>query len=273
VTGPAVTKVGVTGPAVTEASGVTGPAVTKGGVIEASGVTGPAVTKGGVTEASGVTGQAVTTKCSGENMVVVDGLRAASVDDEEFKVRTGKFTIRKGKIVFVSSGNRRPLQNITTGEQSSSTLYSKTFAKALTSVGLGIKLIKADGNCVFRAISFLLFGTEDHHYFVRSLSIRFMIRNAYFFSNNVEFDGSLLSYIHKMSCSSTWGGEMELWALTGILKMNISVYRASYHDDESFEVENHVWPPTLATFATPRKDTLVDTHKKTDPSPQVLQLS
>ena len=94
----------------------------------------------------------------------------------------------------------------------------------LSQFGLDFKEITGDGNCMFRAISDQMVGGEDMHDQYRSLSISFMRDNREDFAPFVEDDEDFSHYIRRMSQSGTWGGNLELQALSQVLQVNIKIH-------------------------------------------------
>ena len=95
----------------------------------------------------------------------------------------------------------------------------------LNRYGLDIKEIKGDGNCLFRAISDQVSGTEDMHTALRSLSVEFMRSHSEDFQPFIEDDADFQGYLTKMSSLGAWGGNLELQALSMELQVNINIHR------------------------------------------------
>jgi hypothetical protein len=72
--------------------------------------------------------------------------------------------------------------------------------------------MRDDGNCQFRALSFNLFGSEDHHQLVRDTCVAHVMScegdYGKFFESLGEFD----KYCREMAMSRTWGDELTLRA-------------------------------------------------------------
>ena len=82
--------------------------------------------------------------------------------------------------------------------------------------------MKADGNCMFRSLSFLFFGSENAHSKLRSLLVKFILLNNSCFSPLV-FTGSLNEHIATMKCSGKWGTQVELQAAASLAQIPIYV--------------------------------------------------
>ncbi len=73
--------------------------------------------------------------------------------------------------------------------------------------------IKGDGNCLFRSISFILFGTEANHTQVRSVLVKFVeMNNSYF--KPYCFPSTVKSHTNKMKNNCVWGTHVEIFALS-----------------------------------------------------------
>ena len=83
----------------------------------------------------------------------------------------------------------------------------------LKQIGLELKEIKGDGNCLFRAISDQLFGNEDHHMDLRQKAVEFIKNNQDEARHYIEENKSFEDHVESMSKDGTWGGELEIYAL------------------------------------------------------------
>ena len=83
-------------------------------------------------------------------------------------------------------------------------------------------IIKADGNCLFRAFSFLFFGSQDAHSRLRSLLVKFIALNNSCFSPLV-FTGCINEHITSMKCLGKWGTQVELQAAASLAQVPVYV--------------------------------------------------
>ncbi len=79
-------------------------------------------------------------------------------------------------------------------------MYFATASEFLVQEGRQIHPIMGDGNCLFRSLSYLLFGNEDNHQQIRQLLAEFVAVNSrvlakYCFSNNLEEHIARMKYI------------------------------------------------------------------------------
>ena len=118
----------------------------------------------------------------------------------------------------------------------------------VSSLGLRIKDIKADGNCLFRAIghqitlnksafenkSYLAeeFFSENNnrHKYLRQQAAQYVLKHENTFAPFLALEDNpepFVEYCKRMETSSDWGGQIELQALSEILKCKIEIYSAS----------------------------------------------
>jgi len=98
-----------------------------------------------------------------------------------------------------------------------------TFAAQLKSLGLKLKDIKPDGNCLFRSIADQLEGQPDRHRDYRQAIVEYMESNADDFAPFIEGDFS--QYLKKMGRDSHWGGNMELVAASRRFRRHITIHQ------------------------------------------------
>ena len=91
--------------------------------------------------------------------------------------------------------------------------------------GRKVHKVKADGNCLFRSMSYELFKTEEHQFKVRN-NLVWLIS-----CNREEFSKFLLpvncptisEHIRTMSLLNTWGTHVELIALATLLQIPVYI--------------------------------------------------
>ncbi|CDU16753.1 hypothetical protein, variant 1 [Plasmodium yoelii 17X] len=88
-----------------------------------------------------------------------------------------------------------------------------------------IKNIRADGNCLFRAVSDQLYNTEENYKEIRKKVVEHLEKNEDKYMNFIEYDESYKSYIERISTDGTWGGQLELQAVGEIFNINILIYQ------------------------------------------------
>ena len=93
--------------------------------------------------------------------------------------------------------------------------------------------IKGDGNCLFRALCYIMIGSEEEHILLRRLIVHYMRSTAEcssLFSNYTEGEYAKIDeYIKdvKMDTAGTWGTTVEMLALAYMLGVNIVSYNAN----------------------------------------------
>ena len=102
----------------------------------------------------------------------------------------------------------------------------------LGGTGQGLKppkkcfVIKGDGNCYFRAMSFILTGVEKHHFVVRQAICDFI--EVHYDDLNLfleEYkDGEEYLIKTKMRNDATWGTELEIIAMATMARRDVIVY-------------------------------------------------
>lgn len=92
----------------------------------------------------------------------------------------------------------------------------------LVSRGLKIYRVKDDGNCLFRAVSVLLYGTEDQHIPIREKTVGFMGENRAQFEGFVSEDYDI--YLAKMLCEGEYGTNIEIEAISQLFHRTVEIY-------------------------------------------------
>ena len=86
--------------------------------------------------------------------------------------------------------------------------------------------IIGDGNCLFRALAYIVYGTEDLHAKMRSLLVDFVSKNQPLFQPLV-ISGKLEEHIQYMLHSRQWGTQVELQAASTLFQMDLYTLRQS----------------------------------------------
>jgi len=89
-----------------------------------------------------------------------------------------------------------------------------------------IRTTQPDGNCYFRAIAFILTGTENHHLHVRHSVVNHMQTISSLMSPLMERNMDVINYLQRsrMSEISVWATSTEIYATAHLLKTYIYVY-------------------------------------------------
>ncbi|GFR58126.1 OTU domain-containing protein 1 [Elysia marginata] len=83
-----------------------------------------------------------------------------------------------------------------------------------------IDYIRGDGNCFFRALSKQLYGTENYHKAIRSLTVDIMATNRSFFQQFID-GGDVQAHIERMSEENTWATTCEIYAAATLLQRDV----------------------------------------------------
>jgi len=117
-------------------------------------------------------------------------------------------------------------------------LEEKELKAKLQPLFLDFKQIPPDGNCLYAAIADQLelqgHQVEKNHYlYLRKLTADYMLRHADEFmpfldipSGKALNEGEFRRYCNEIENSSSWGGQLELKALSSALELPILVYTA-----------------------------------------------
>lgn len=102
------------------------------------------------------------------------------------------------------------------------------FVELLKSSGRKINVTIADGNCLFRALSKALLGTENCHYLIRSKLLTFIYHNSTIFLPHIEqrykCKVQIKHYCLSMDNRGVWGTEIELLAAATLLQVPVYTY-------------------------------------------------
>jgi len=108
------------------------------------------------------------------------------------------------------------------------------FNSQLAVEGLIVHPIMGDGNCLFRAISHQVYGTEDRHYDVRTTCVAEMERHPddfapFLLDEDEGWEGpdAFADYCKAMRTPGEWGGNLEVVAAGRALCRHIVIHRLS----------------------------------------------
>ena len=94
---------------------------------------------------------------------------------------------------------------------------------------LAVQQIVGDGNCLFRAISYVVTLSEEHHQFFRAAACNVLKDKryrAFFESRHISNNLTASNYIKqcKMDKVGTWGTDVEIFSLATFLNTRIAVH-------------------------------------------------
>ena len=121
-----------------------------------------------------------------------------------------------------------------------------------------IDLINPDGNCMFRAISKELLGTDKYHYQVRTLAVEFMATNSNYFSPIIAnyHSRSLKEHILLMKVDHVWGTAVELQAMASLYQVAVKVL-TYYTQAPNFRWNTYMPETDLTMFEKPLHPSMV----------------
>ena len=101
--------------------------------------------------------------------------------------------------------------------------------------------IRGDGNSFFRALAFVITGSQDEHQELRAITTTYMQHKAGILSCYLNAYETMNEYLARtdMHSSSVWATEVEIFAVSNMLQTPIMVFYKSRH--------THKW---LQFFAT-----------------------
>ena len=83
-------------------------------------------------------------------------------------------------------------------------------------------MIQGDGNCLFRALAFDVYKTEDVHSKMRQLLVDFVTNNKHSFQPFIK--GSLEEHVRQMRYMRRWGTAVEILAAASLMQIPIYTY-------------------------------------------------
>lgn len=102
---------------------------------------------------------------------------------------------------------------------------SQALSNQLAAAGLRIVSMRFDGNCLFRAVSFQLFGTQERHGQVRRDVVDAMRLDEETFAPFVEDEETFDAYCSRMAADGEWGDMLELIALSRCFRCRVVVHQ------------------------------------------------
>ena len=114
--------------------------------------------------------------------------------------------------------------------------------------------IEGDGNCLFRALSLIVYGSEMYHLKVRELLVNFVRSNADKFKGYVT-NGTLEDHVLHMQYSRTWATQVELYAAASLFGKELFIYTPTVRRDKQY-----IWirvlpfPPQVSLVFPPNNE-------------------
>lgn len=103
------------------------------------------------------------------------------------------------------------------------TLRERDFREKMETKGFKIVEVSPDGNCLFRSISFLMYGDQKYHLQIRKACCDYLERESKRFEFLAE-EGQFADYVNNMRNPAVWGDEPELRAIEELYDRPIEMY-------------------------------------------------
>ena len=93
-----------------------------------------------------------------------------------------------------------------------------------------------DGNCLFRAVAYQIYGNEENHSVLRDQCMDYILVCKTYFKDfiDVDIDGTIEGYCARKRQSKVWGDDIEIEALSEIYGRPIEIYAYSSQPMRTF---------------------------------------
>jgi OTU domain-containing protein 3 len=98
------------------------------------------------------------------------------------------------------------------------------FEEQLGVYGLRLKIVKGDGNCLFRTLADQIEGREDNYMTYRQRIVEFITVNREYFEPFIEDDEKFDDYVKDMMKDAVWGGNLEIQAFSMLYQRNVVIH-------------------------------------------------
>jgi len=99
------------------------------------------------------------------------------------------------------------------------------FEEQVSVYGLKLKIVKGDGNCLFRTMADQMEGREDNYMTYRQRIVEHIIDNREYFEPFIEDDEKFDDYVKDMIRDAVWGGNLEIQAFSMLYQRNVVIHR------------------------------------------------
>ncbi|EGF80433.1 hypothetical protein BATDEDRAFT_25004 [Batrachochytrium dendrobatidis JAM81] len=103
---------------------------------------------------------------------------------------------------------------------------SEQLERQLADLGLAVKDMTGDGNCLFRALSDQFFGTPIHHHRCRTDTVQHIRSNPTLYASFIEDNHTIDQYSAQMLKPGIYGGNIEIVAFARHHNLHIAVHQA-----------------------------------------------
>ena len=111
------------------------------------------------------------------------------------------------------------------------------FKNLLLQNNLEIREVLGDGNCMFRAVSDQVYGTDEPYQILREKCMDYLVILKRYFEPYIDEDFD--SYIKRKRKDKVWGDDVELEALSEIYNRPIEIYKESNKPLKTFHEMNY----------------------------------
>ncbi|KII75058.1 OTU domain-containing protein 5-A [Thelohanellus kitauei] len=136
-------------------------------------------------------------------------------NEDCIKVDRSKKKKISDKQIIIGNNSEDECDKALKNEISTNTVISKP-------PNLEIYEVKQDGSCLFRAISYLMYGDEEHHLTLRQRCIKYIDNQWSNFRDFITEDK--YGYLQRKSLASCYGNHIEITALSSLLNVQIQIY-------------------------------------------------
>ena len=113
--------------------------------------------------------------------------------------------------------------------------------------------ISGDGNCLFRSLAHIVYGTEHGHLQMRKLLVEFVKSNRQMFEPLIigeTFD----QHTERMACARLWGSHIELQAAASLFEMPVFLCTTSRSEYQVYKWTCYKpFPPEKLIFPPPQE--------------------
>ncbi|KAH0681590.1 hypothetical protein KY284_022675 [Solanum tuberosum] len=180
---------------------------------------------------------------------LVKAIAGVSVSSQTDHSKPSKSVKRREKRAQQEAAREQRIQEEQSNIISDRVIENEKLERKLEPLGLTVNEIKPDGHCLYRAVENQLAihtgGSSPYSYLeLRQMVAAYMRKHAtdflpFFLSENAEegeSDDSLVgrfeNYCREVESTAAWGGQLELGALTHVLKKHIMIFSGSFPDVE-----------------------------------------
>ena len=103
----------------------------------------------------------------------------------------------------------------------------KEFQNIINKMNLMIRVMKGDGNCMFRSIADQLIGNENKYERYREIICNYIEKHEDHFKYFIEDDETFPDYLKRMRDDGEWGGQQELYAAAQSLNIDIYIHQVN----------------------------------------------